>query len=273
MKLTGKIIMLILPIFLFAENFNSYYTMIEKGKYDYVRENLASLKMKHPNEPDVLFLSGLVANNGQDALNIFTDFINKYPDHDKADNAYIKIIEYNYTRGLYNKSIADCETFIEKYQSSERIENCINVLINSYHAVNKKDSAAFYYNKYKRLIPHLNLSYSNSQYKPNLVIVEKDKQEGNFVSYKNQSPIQTHHEERMKYSLQFGAFTSPTNATYLKNKLETKGYNAFTKKIEGKNGKLVAVRVGYFESRSIAESVGRQIKKRENLDYMITTNN
>jgi len=273
MKLICKILILLLPVILTGENFNAYYTMIEKGKYDYVRENLATLKMKHPNDPDVMFLSGLVTYDGEDALNIFTDFINKYPRHDKADNASIKIIEYNYTRGLYNKSIKDCAVFIQNYQGSERIEKCINVLINSYHATNKKDSAAFYYNKYKQLIPHLNLAYSNSQYKPSLAVVEKDKHDGNYISYKNQSPISTHHKERMKFSLQFGAFTSPTNATYLQNKLKSKGYNAFTKKIEGKNGKLVAVRVGYFESRAIAESVGRQIKKQENLDYMITTNN
>ncbi len=273
MKLIIKILLLVFPTLLFCDDYNSYYTMIEKGNYDYIRTNLPALRSKNPDSPDLFFISGLVTNNAESALNIFRDFIKKYPKHEKSDNAYMKIIEYNYTRGLYNKTVRNCNYFLANYKSSERIENCINILINSYHAVNQKDSANYYYQKYKKILPHLNLTYSNSQFKPNLSIIEKSVPSNNYVSYRHKSPVEINKNDDLKFSLQFGAFTSPTNALYLRNKLKTKGYNAFTKKIEGQNGKLVAVRVGFFSTRRIAKSVGRQIKKRENLDYMIIKNN
>jgi hypothetical protein len=247
--------------------------MVEKGNYEYIRKNLPELKRNHPNDPDVLFLSGLVETQGENAINIFIDFQRKYPKHDKADNAFIKIIEHDYTKGLYNKSITNCSKFMKLYVGSESIENCINVMINSYHAVEKNDSARYYYDKYKKLIPHLNLTYSHSQYKPSLEIIEKKDVKENFVSYKNQSPIEFREKSNYKFSLQFGAFTSPTNAKYLSDKLKSKGYNAYTKKIEGKNGPLVAVRIGYFENRKIATNVGKDIKKKEKLDFMIIKTN
>jgi len=247
--------------------------MVEKGNYEYIRQNLPELKRNHPNDPDVLFLSGLVETDGELAINIFTDFQKKYPKHDKADNAFIKIIEHDYTRGLYNKSIKNCSKFVKLYPGSESIENCINVMINSYHAVEKSDSAHFFYEKYIKLIPHLNLTYSNSQYKPNLEVIEKKDVRQDFVSYKNQSPVKYRDNSKYKFSLQFGAFTSPTNAMYLRDKLKAKGYNAYTKKIEGKNGPLVSVRVGYFENRKIATNVGKEIKKKEKLDFMIIKTN
>lgn len=242
--------------------------MIDQGKYDYIRDKLPELKKNFAKSPDVLFISGLVEINGKQAINIFTDFYKKYPKHDKADNAFIKIIEYDYTQGLYNKSIRNCNSFIKKYGSSENIETGINILINSFNAIGKQDSANYFYNKYKKVIPHLNLSYDNSQYKPNLEVIKADNKNVNFVSYENQNPI-ANDISGFKYTLQFGAFTSPTNANYLKDKLSKSGYNAYTKNIQGKNGPLISVRVGYFESRRIAQRVGKKIKKRESLDFMV----
>ena len=267
------LILLLIPICLLAENFNSYYTMVEKGNYDYIRKNLPELKRDYPNSPDVLYLSGLIETDGENAINIFKDFQKKYPKHDRADNAFIKIIEHDYTRGLYNKSIKNCTKFIHQYPTSESIENCINVMINSYHAVEKSDSSKYYYEKYKKLIPHLNLIYSNSQYKPSLEVIEKKNLKQNFVSYENQTPAEFQDNSKYKFSLQFGAFTSPTNAMYLRDKLKVKGYNAYIKKIKGKNGPLVSVRVGYFENRKIATNVGKEIKKKEKLDFMIIKTN
>ena len=268
MKYAKVLFILILPLLLYAETFDSYYTMIDQGKYDYIREKLPELKRNFSSSPDVLYISGLVETNGEQAIHIFIDFYKKYPKHDKADNAFIKIIEYDYTRGLYNKSIKNCNSFIKDYSTSENIETGINILINSYNATGKQDSAIYFYNKYKKLIPHLNLTYNNSQYKPNLEIIKEDKKDKNFVSYENQNPL-TDDTSGFQYTLQFGAFTSPTNANYLKDKLNKNGYNAYTKKIEGKNGQLISVRVGYFESRRIAEKMGKNIKKHENLDFMI----
>jgi hypothetical protein len=267
MKFIKILIILIVP--LLAQSFDSYYALIEQGKLDCIREELPKLKHNFGSSPDVLYIAGLVETDGKVAINIFTDFYKKYPNHDKADNAFIKLIEYDYTRGLYNKSIKNCNHFLRHYNSSENIENCINVLINSHHAIGNQDSAGYYYKKYKNLIPHLNLTYSNSQYKPNLAIVRDNSKEKDFVSYQNKSPLTTDEQTKFKYTLQLGAFTSPTNANLLKEKLEKSGYRPYTKKIEGKNGQLIAVRVGYFENRKIAEQMGDNIKDNENLDYMV----
>lgn len=268
MKVSIFYILFAFPIIIFADSFDSYYTMIDQGKYDYVREKLPELQRNFKNSPEVFYISGLIETDGDQAINIFKDFVKKYPNHEKADNAAIKIIEYNYTRGLYNKTIDNCNTFMQQFGTSEYVETCINVLINSYSAVGKHKNAEDTYQKYKKLIPHLNLTYSNSQYKTNLEIIKENNKKKNFVSYQNTNPV-ANDLSNFNYTLQFGAFTSPTNAQFLMDKLNKKGYKAYTKKIEGKNGPLISVRVGYFESKKIAQRMGKSIKKSEDLDFMV----
>ena len=43
--------------FVSAQNLNLYLTLIEKGRYDEVKENIPDLVKRYPNEPGVLYLS------------------------------------------------------------------------------------------------------------------------------------------------------------------------------------------------------------------------
>ncbi len=258
-----------------SENFDSYFVLLENGKYNYIKDKLPYLKQKFPNSADVLYISGIIEENGEKSLSIFQDVLKKYPNSYLADDAFLKIIEFSYTRGLYNKTIIQSQNMLKKYKDSKHIQNCLNMLLCSYCTVNKIDSAAYYYNIFLEKYPNLNLTFYDSQYQTDFTIIkENELVKTNYTSAENASTnIDDIQENDQQFVLQFGAFSSPTNALFLRNKLKSKGYNAYIKKITGNNGTLTAVRIGFFTTRRKAIKAGKQIKRKEKLEYMVVNSN
>ena len=65
----NKIIFL-LSIFsiLISQNVDLYFSLIEEGELDGVRENLPELLSKYPNDSGVLFLKATLTDDGESAL-------------------------------------------------------------------------------------------------------------------------------------------------------------------------------------------------------------
>ena len=54
--------------FSFSQNLNLYFTLIQKGRYEEVRENLPELISRYPNNPGVYYLQALVNKDGESSL-------------------------------------------------------------------------------------------------------------------------------------------------------------------------------------------------------------
>ncbi len=70
------------------------------------------------------------------------------------------------------------------------------------------------------------------------------------------------------FTIQAGAFRNALYARALATKLEKKGYKAYIKPIDGKDGRLFKVCVGNFNTRQEAKSLSDEIEKTE--DYLQT---
>lgn len=77
--------------------------------------------------------------------------------------------------------------------------------------------------------------------------------------------------QKIKYTVQVGAFTEAAEAEVLKTKLDKKGYKAYVTQSETKrNKKLYKVRIGEFSTKKEAELLSIKIRKTEGLQTFAT---
>ena len=62
------------------------------------------IEKQYPNNPNMLFLKGILETDGEIAMKIFIDLYDKHPTSDYGDDAVMKVAEYYYASGLYVQS-------------------------------------------------------------------------------------------------------------------------------------------------------------------------
>ncbi|OGU75800.1 MAG: hypothetical protein A2V93_06170 [Ignavibacteria bacterium RBG_16_34_14] len=99
-----------------------YLKQIESGKKDEVEELLPELKNKYPNSPSVIFLDGVLTENGQDAVAIYSKIVNSYPQSKYADASLYRIYSYYYALGLYDAAKNHLNRLKKEYPESPYIK-------------------------------------------------------------------------------------------------------------------------------------------------------
>jgi len=112
------------PINIIAQEVNivSYLQQIENGKADEVKNDLIGLKEKYPDDPSVMFLEGVLTENGQKAVVIYQKVVDEYPDSKYADAALYRIYSYYYALGLYESANEKLNKLITDYPESHYIK-------------------------------------------------------------------------------------------------------------------------------------------------------
>jgi tetratricopeptide (TPR) repeat protein len=99
-----------------------FLKQVEKGEINSVREILPKLKIENPNSANLIFLEGVLTENGQDAVSIYQNFVEKYPDNSFADAALYRIYSYYYALGLYDTASKVLKNLSDKYPESPYIK-------------------------------------------------------------------------------------------------------------------------------------------------------
>ena len=99
-----------------------YLKMIESGNIIQAKEDLTSLKEKNPNDPSVMFLDGVLTENGQEAIVKYQNIVDDYPKSKYADAALYRIFSYYYALGLYDTAKEKLKLLTENYQNSPYIK-------------------------------------------------------------------------------------------------------------------------------------------------------
>ncbi|MFC2102826.1 SPOR domain-containing protein [Bacteroidota bacterium] len=81
-----------------------YLKRIENGHADEVKLELTHLKIENPGNPDIMFLEGVLTENGQKAVLIYQTIVDDYPESKYADAALYRIYTYYYALGLYESA-------------------------------------------------------------------------------------------------------------------------------------------------------------------------
>jgi tetratricopeptide (TPR) repeat protein len=75
--------------------------LIEKGQSELVRKELPALVQKYPNNPGVMYLQAVLTTNGEEAIKIYQEIVDRFASSDWADDALYRLYQYYYSIGLY----------------------------------------------------------------------------------------------------------------------------------------------------------------------------
>lgn len=126
MKLINKKILLLISLLIFPFTFIAaqdvdivpYLKQIEAGNSANVKAELPELKRKNPESPSVLFLEGVLTENGQQAVVIYQKIVDEFPASKYADAALYRIYSYYYALGLYETAKEKLNLLRTNYPSS-----------------------------------------------------------------------------------------------------------------------------------------------------------
>jgi len=249
-----RYIYLIFPIVIFGQNIDMYISLIDEGQINSVKEKLPELISKYPNNAGVIYLQALLTKDGMKSLDLYKIIIEKFPKSSFSDDASVKLGEYFYARGLYSQACRSLSQFPRKHPRFYDMQRVIDLLVASFQAVGQNDSAQYYLSIYQGMFPYLDVEkYGINSSKVHAQYSKKEK-----YSTK-QSP----------YVIQIGAFSSLTNANRLKLQANQIGHKVEIVQIQTNDRTLNAVRIIRYNSKTAAEKVGQNVKRKLGVDYRV----
>ena len=115
-----------------------YLKMIEKGNVEEVKGKLLDLKTDYPKSANLIFLEGVLTENGQDAVALYQTLIDKYSKSAYADAAIYRIYSYYFALGLYNTADKNLNKLKKDYPESPYIKMAAaNVVQNDIEETNQ----------------------------------------------------------------------------------------------------------------------------------------
>ena len=246
----------ILIIFIFStlssQNIDLYFSLIDEGELDGVKENLPELLSKFPNDPGVLFLKAVLTDDGDSALEQYKYILKSFPKSTYAPESALKIGEYFYARGLYTQSANLLKNIPMSYPRFSQMQRLTDLMINSFNAIGEADSAKYYALVIKSMFPTI---------EANLEL--KDSKLSQVFSFKKKS------ENLGPYVVQVGAFSSKENAKRLKLQVSQLGHDVSINKVNSNGKTFYAVRINRYKSKRKAEEIGKYIRSKLGVTYRV----
>lgn len=223
------LLIFILSVNIFSQDVNiiPYLKQIESGKAEEVRYELTDLKERHPESPSVMFLDGVLTENGQRALMIYQKIVDEYPESKYADAALYRIYSYYYALGLY-----------------ESASKKLSLLINNYPAS-----------------PYINIAKQNQL----LIDPDIEKEEDKTNRYGRDEQTIDDVSGSYQYTIQAGAFSNRENAKSLQENFEKFGLYSQIKAKQVAGTTFHIVYVGRFVTNDEAKSFLRTINTKFSL--------
>ena len=135
----------ILIVFIFStlpsQNIDLYFSLIDEGELDGVKENLPELLSKYPKDPSVLFLKAVLTDDGDSALKQYKYILKSFPKSKYSAEAALKIGEYFYAKGLYTQCASLLKNIPAQYPRYPQMQRLTDLMINSFNAIGEDDSA------------------------------------------------------------------------------------------------------------------------------------
>ena len=257
------------------------------GSRDSAAVYLPTMEQRYPNNPSLMYLKGLLENNGEEAMVIFSKLYNTHPSSEYGDDAVMKVAEYYYAAGMYVKAANWLKKMPIYYSISEHIERAVKLFLNSLIVSGHKDTAIFYSRVFKRQFPSLDVDGKINDLLRDFKKSDQEKKSAVEVAPKfstseitpveiiDETPIVTIDANNAFgiYSLQTGAYSVMENAESQKINLIIAGFSARINELYKSNRTLYAVRIGHYDSKEDAQKVGAQIKAKLGINTIVITNN
>ena len=250
----NKLLILVIPIFLSGQNVDMFFSLINEGQISGVREKVPELISKYPNDPGVLYLQAILTIDGNRALELYGQIIERFPESKYSIESSAKIGEYFYAKGLYTQAAKQLCLIPRKYPRYPEIERIVDLMASSFMAIGADDSLRYYLGIYESMFP--NLSFQNN--------FKREK-----VNKISKTELTTEVREVKPYVIQIGAFGSIQNAKRLKLQVSQIGYKVELVPVQTNGRSLNTVRIIRYKSKSEAERVGKLVKNKLGIEFRV----
>ena len=250
----NKLLILVIPIFLSGQNVDMFFSLINEGQISGVREKVPELISKYPNDPGVLYLQAILTIDGNRALELYGQIIERFPESKYSIESSVKIGEYFYAKGLYTQAAKQLCLIPRKYPRYPEIERIVDLMASSFMAIGADDSLRYYLGIYESMFP--NLTFQNN--------VKRGK-----VNKISKTELTTEVREVKPYVIQIGAFGSIQNAKRLKLQVSQIGYKVELVPVQTNGRSLNTVRIIRYKSKSEAERVGKLVKNKLGIEFRV----
>ncbi len=117
-------LILTVPVNLYAQKVDivPYLKQIESGERNKAEEALQKLQKEYPDDPAVMFLEGVLTQNGQEAVAVYNKIIRDYPSSKYADAALYRVYSYYYALGMYGAANEKLARLKKDYPESPYLE-------------------------------------------------------------------------------------------------------------------------------------------------------
>ena len=143
--------------YLHSQNIEMYLSLVNEGQISGVKEQLPELISKYPNNPDIMFLKGIMTTDGNKSVEIYKKILTNFPESRYASESAVKIGEYYYSLGLYSQAGKHLSKIPRVYPRYSNIQRVMDLMVSSFIAIGEEDSAKYYANIYKSMFPTLNV--------------------------------------------------------------------------------------------------------------------
>ncbi len=226
---------LFLPKYLYAQELNiiPYLKQIEDGNKSQVEQELPDLKKNYPNSSNLLFLEGVLTENGQQAVSIYNNLIKNFPNSKYADASLYRIYSYYYALGMYGAA-----------------KNFLNRLEHEYPNS-----------------PYISIAKKNIPKQDSTVVARRALPADTSNDEKKEHVSQSN--ENYPYTIQAGAFTVLKNAETLKESFIKNGLYSTIEEKSVAGTTFHVVYVGKFSNEDDASESLKQINTKYNLNGRI----
>lgn len=227
-----------------APDIAKYVAAATSGNADEVRREIPNLMTKYPNNPGVLYLQGLVAREGSEAIRTYQSIVDNFPQSEWADDALYRVYQFYYALGLYRTAEIKMKQLTERYPESPYVKNA-----------------------------------SGAKSPETAIAAERQQEEAAppvaappaIVPGTTPVPALKDTVLAMRFTLQVGAFGVQSNAQSLKERFESAGYSVeMISKVKDTRA-LFLVWVGNYGSYEEARSAGQDVKRKMGVDPIVVS--
>lgn len=203
--------------------------LVERGQAEEVKRDLPSLLARYPNNPGLLYVQGLVTEEGAEAVRIYQSVVDNFPRSEWADDALYKVYQFYYSLGLYRTAELKLNQLKKDYPSSKYLAGAAGADTRGVPEESQAPKPA-------------------SQAKPD--VVPAGPAGGSFA-------------------LQVGAYTAQTNADKQRKYFEDLGYAVEVVSKVKDSRSLYTVLVGGYATYEEAKAKAADIKQKYNIDSFV----
>ncbi|UCE05964.1 MAG: SPOR domain-containing protein [bacterium] len=246
-------------------------TWLEKHSKQELKNRLDAIKRKYPNSPVPLFLEAYIEENGDRAVYLYKQIIQRYPDSRFTDDALLKVAQYYYALGSYVSARQFLDNLVDQFPDSPLVPEA------KYLAARCLIATGYYITAEKEL-KEIIKRYSKSPFKnyakEELALLDDlSKRDNNPLRI--YSPITNSDQQseirgnKGKYTIQIGAFNDESNALRQRDLYSQKGYLVTIDSKSASGNPLYLVWVGEFETEDQAAKFGEVFKNLHGISFHV----